>query len=51
MAIISTLLTGFSITEFIYKAFMAIVIYWAFHILSQLVRTSRMLTHNYQLLY
>ncbi|KAI7903594.1 lanosterol 14-alpha demethylase [Cokeromyces recurvatus] len=37
MAVISTLLSGFSITTFIYKAFMAIALYWAFHILSQLV--------------
>ncbi|CAO0791825.1 unnamed protein product [Mucor circinelloides] len=37
MAIISTLLSGFSVSEFIYKAFMAIVFYWGFHILSQLV--------------
>lgn len=37
MAIISTLLSGFSITDFIYKTFMAIVFYWCFHILSQLV--------------
>ncbi|KAI9484148.1 MAG: cytochrome P450 [Benjaminiella poitrasii] len=37
MAVVSTLLSGFSITTFIYKAFMAIVLYWAFHILSQLI--------------
>lgn len=37
MAIISTLLSGLSITDFIYKAFITIVFYWCFHILSQLV--------------
>jgi hypothetical protein len=37
MAIISTLLSGFSITDFIYKVFITIVFYWCFHISSQLV--------------
>ncbi|GAA5799206.1 cytochrome P450 [Helicostylum pulchrum] len=37
MAIISTLLSGASITELIYKSLLAIVAYWAFHLLSQLV--------------
>lgn len=40
MAVISTLLDNFSFTEFAYKAVLAIVVYWAFHILSQIVTKS-----------
>lgn len=41
MAIISTLLSGFSITDFIYKALLAFVAYYAIHILSQLVHKKK----------